>query len=402
MSCSATDGRTGVETQHFANRRTFSDPVTGRAWTQLTWGEDFCCPLYYFGHVATADGGTVLFYRYRDGEVQNWKLDIALGLATRLTSATTPNCLRRFWDEPEPATGVRELMSSFSPGSEELAYFDGNTLRAVHVRTLADRVVCEIPEDRVPCAIPGISPGGRWLALAHADRAWWDEATKAGAPPRHEAKRVQLDVVNMATGERRNLVTMNSWLTHANFYDEERILFTYLATEESLLMTDLRGGWFAAMRTQTPEGIVINHALPTQRGIFYETVSPLPHGIMGHCDPGTYQSRDFLTSHPVHHVGHDWEGRLWFGDIYDVDPPHDRSIAWLPRVEAGKVNPFTKLTQGFHTYGAQRTQRSHIHATLLPDRRHLLFTGPDHESRTNHLFLLDVSDLAGAETQEVF
>ena len=379
-------------------RRQFPDSLTGRTWTQLTSGDGFCYPIYYFEPVSTADGGTVIFYRYRDGEVQNWKLEVASGEATRLTAASTPNCLWRFWDEPEPAHGVRELMSAFSPGSEQMTYFDRNRLHAVHVRTLDDRLVYELPDDRVPCGIPGLSPSGAHFVFLHADRAWWEQATQEGAPPRHEAKGVHLALVDVRTGECRPLVVMNAWLTHANFYDEARILFANLPTEGSMLLTDLRGGWYASLRTQSASGVMVNHYVATSRGIQYETVSPLPHGIMGHCDPDTFASRDFLTDHPVHHVGHDWGGRLWFGDIYEVDPPHARHLAWLPRVEPGRVNPFTMLTQGFQMHGEPRCQRSHVHATLMPDRRHLLFTGPDDRSRTNHIFLLDVSDVGDTET----
>ncbi len=67
----------------------------------------------------------------------------------------------------------------------------------------------------------------------------------------------------------------------------------------------------------------------------------------------------------------------------------------------GRCNPFTMLTGGFHTFGSPYCQRSHLHPTLLPDRRHILFTGPDAESETNHLFLLDVSDLAEVDTEIV-
>lgn len=389
------------ETRNYECRE-FDDPLTGRRWTQLTSGEEFCYPLYYFGPVVTADGKTVLFYRYHQGEVQNWKLDLDTGQATQLTHASTPNCLWRFWDEPERAHGVRDLMSAFSEVSEELAYFDGNVLRAVHVRTLNDRAVHELPEDRVPCGIPGLSPSGERFVFMHADRAWWEASTRNGTPLRHEARGVRLDVIDMQTGCRRTLVTINSWLTHANFYDEQRIVFAQLPTENSILMTDLRGGWYVAMRTQTPEGIVLNHAVVTRRGIQYETVSPLPHGIIGHCHPETFASRDYLTDYPIAHVGHDWQGRLWFGDIYELDPPHARHLAWLPRVRVDEVNPFTMLTQGFQMHGNPRVQRCHVHASLMPDRRHILFTGPDESTPANHLFLLDVSDLAGTETDIVY
>jgi hypothetical protein len=49
------------------------------------------------------------------------------------------------------------------------------------------------------------------------------------------------------------------------------------------------------------------------------------------------------------------------------------------------------LTGPWRTYGSG--QKSHFHPQLTPDRRWILFTGGDADSETNHLFLLDVSDL---------
>jgi len=194
-------------------QREFNDPLTGRMWTQLTAGDEFCYPIYYYDPTVTADGAVLVFYRYRSGEVQNWTLEIATGKATRLTTATTPNCLWRFWDEPAPASGVRDLMSAFSPGSDEMTYFDDNVLRAVHVRTMEDRAVFSVPQDRVPCGIPGLSPGGRYFVFTHADRTWWNDVTQHGAPLRHEARGTCLELVDMQTGGSRPLVIMNAWLT---------------------------------------------------------------------------------------------------------------------------------------------------------------------------------------------
>jgi len=378
------------------HRKERKDRVTGRLWIQLTSGEGFTYPLYYFGPTLTRDGRALLFHRFRHGEVQNWKLDISSGEAVQLTGARTPNCLWRFWDQPAPAQGVRDLMSAFDPAGENLLYFDGNLLRAVHIDTLEDRVVYEVPPDRVPCGIPGVSPDGRWLTYVHADREWWETATQNGPPPRWEAKGVRLDVVELASGEARPIVVMNAWLTHANFYDERRIIFSNHPTECSIFLTDLRGGWYVHLRTQTVEGWQANHFVATQRGIMYETISPGEFGVMGVCDPETYSYREFRTDHPVSHLGYDPEGRLWFGHVYRLRPRVESFLAWLPGVRGDRLNPFVPLTEGMTPYG--KGQHSHLHPVLTPDRRHILFTGPDETTETNHIFLLDVSDLSDTET----
>jgi hypothetical protein len=242
-----------------------------------------------------------------------------------------------------------------------------------------------------------MSPNGKFFVFTHADRKWWENSIRSGeAPKRHEAKGCRLDIVDMHSGEARPLIVMNAWLTHANFYDNERIFFSNLPTEGSLLLTDTRGGWYVSLRTQTPDGIEINHNLPTKRGIIYETVSPLPRGIMGHCDPDAYISQDFYTDYPVSHTGFDPEGLLWFAHIYKNEEPYYNYLAWLPQVKKGKINDFVMLTGGFLMNG--HNQRSHPHPVLMPDRENILFTAPDNESKTNHIFLLDTSDIAEMST----
>jgi hypothetical protein len=39
-------------------------------------------------------------------------------------------------------------------------------------------------------------------------------------------------------------------------------------------------------------------------------------------------------------------------------------------------------------------QKAHFHPQLTPDRKWILFTGGDPRTKTNHVFLLDVSDVA--------
>ena len=80
-----------------------------------------------------------------------------------------------------------------------------------------------------------------------------------------------------------------------------------------------------------------------------------------------------------------------------MKPRVESFIAYLPSVHPGRLNPFVPLTEGINNYG--RGQRSHLHPVLMADRKNILFTGPDHSTRTNHMFLLDVSDLADFETK---
>lgn len=374
------------------------DPVTGRIWTGLTDGPGFCYPLYFFGDTVTNDGQALVYYRWHADQVQNWKLDLQTGLATQLTAASTANCQWRFWDQDPPATGVRDQLSTLNPVTQELLYFDGNDLRAVHLGTLADRHVTTIPADREPCGIPGVSPSGRHLVLPHVDRAWWASATESGAPKRREAEGCCIDIVDLQDGSTHNVLFINNWVTHTNFYDERHIIFSNPPTECGLLLTSVDGGWYTQLCVQDERRLQVNHAHVTARGIHYETVSPsLDVGVMGEVDPISRKYQHFRTDVPISHRGRDPEGRLCFGDSYWTQPKIESFLCWFPRLEVNDLNPHELLTAGFVNFGTG--QHSHLHPTLMPDRRAILFTGPGPDDNTNQIYLLDIADLADRETE---
>lgn len=378
-------------------QKSFADPVTGRTWKRLTSGADTCHHLYFYGDCASADGRQILFHRYSNGGVQNWKVDILTGEAVRLTDARTKNCLWRPWTYAQPATGVRELLSMFSPELNTLFYFNGNTIRAVEIDSFEDREVFELPADRIPCGMGSASPDGRHLVIPHVDLQQWQQLTAKGTPERHLFQGVRLEIIETDSGDSRPMLEINSWITHAEFLDKNRVIFCYPATDHALLMADLCGQYYVALRPQTMDGLRINHHHATAQGIIYETVSPNPRGVIGRIDPDSFAYEEYFTDHPISHTGRDPEGRLWFVHSYREKPRVEHFLGWIPKVVKGMDNPVLPLTAGFQLLG--KGQKSHPHPTLLPGRNHILFAGPDSDSGTMQLHLLDVSDLANVETQ---
>ena len=364
--------------------RELRDPETGRRLVQLTSGDSFDHPLYYYVSSFTSDGKSLVFHRQRGDEVQMFRLDPDTGLTVQLTEATTPNALWRPWLQP-PGRGVRELLSALNPLTDELIYYDGATVRAAHVRTLEDRELYRLPEHRWPCGLTDVSPDGKRFCFVHNDRAWW-EANSGSTPNRAEAVGARLDVLNLETGEVRNLVHLNTWLTHSNFVDNSRILFTHPAAENGLLMTDLRGGHYVHLRTQDELGQTCHHAV-TRQGIQYE----VNNHVAGDLDPDTLERREYrLNLVGYTHTGQDPEGRLWFYESTGAETRR-HTLSFFPTLAPGRLNQPMPLIGRMDTYGVG--QRSHFHPRVTPDRQWILFTGGDARNQTNHLFLLDISDL---------
>lgn len=378
-------------------RREIRDPTTGRRLIQLTSGDCFDMPMYYFIPTTAADGKTIVFYRYHpaSGEIQLYKIHCETGVTVRLTNATTANSLWRPYLQP-PGHGVRELLSAVSPVTNEAVYFDGNEIRAVHLETLHDRRVARVPDDRVACGLTGISPNGRLLVYPHADRRWWDSYLERNVvPPRAEARDVQLDVVDLQTGHSRNVLYVNYWITHSNFYDNDRILICHSATDYAILLADLRNPhYFENVRARSGPGYP-NHYHAAARGIMYEMVNPVMGGIY---DPDARRRREYkLEISSGHlHIGRDPEARLWF---FETSLHGNPVLVYFPKLSAGVANAAVPLIGGsFATFS--KNQRSHFHPSLMPDRKSILFTGGDSRNETNHLFLLDVADLQDTAVQD--
>lgn len=383
-------------------QRELRDPFTGRRILQLTSGDGDDYPLYYFIPTVTRDGRSLVFHRLRGGEVQYYRLDLETGRSVCLTAARTPVALWRPWLQ-KPAIGVREYMGALNQVTDELAYFDGNDLRAVHLFTLADRLVARVPEGRVPCSQTGISPDGRHFVYAHVDQAWWD-AHEGKDPDRATARGAKVDVIDLATGAASTALTINGWITHAQFYDNERILLSHPPTEQGILMVDLTGEWYMSIRAQGPDGAQTCHYQSTLRGVMYELNTYEPQvrrdrGRMGVYVPETRDRREYRVAARITHIGLDPEGLFWFGEQLQEVPRLGRLIGYCPRLAPGELNAFIPLTEAVQTYGSQALQRAHVHPALMPDRKHILFTRGDERTQTNHPCLLDIADLAGAQTE---
>ena len=396
---SARAAESGVGRTFQSERREIIDSKTGRKLIQLTSGDEFDMPMYYFIPTYDRSGKSIVFQRYdaKTGEVQLYKIHVETGLTTQLTAAKTRNSLWRPHLQP-PGFGVRDLLCAVNTAKNEAIYFDDREIHAVDLDTLADRVVGRVPEDRTPSGLTGVSPNGKLFCYPHFDRAWWESnLPPKKQPERWEPKDSALDVLDIETGKVTTLMYVNFWITHSNFYDDDRILFCHTATDYAVLMTDLRyPGQYENIRTHSADGWP-NHYNVTTKGITYEMLSKKPGApvVGGIYDPDTRKRAEYKLAIGTGrlHIGRDPEARLWF---FETNVDGKPTIVNFPHLNSKALNVGTPLMSAdYATFS--NNQRSHYHPSLTPDRKHILFTGGDSRNRTNHLFLLDIADLADAK-----
>lgn len=365
-------------------------PGTGRTAVQLTSGKDFCYPLYYFIPTFTNDGRYLIHHRSDGRTVQLHRLELATAQSVPMTRAHAPPEETHWqpWDMPAGA-GVLDHRSVLNVVQNEVVYFDGNDVRVVDVESLADRSFFQLPPDRIAIGQNCVSDDGCWFIYIHHDRKTFLEQ-KGNVYDRHVSRGVELRARHFDTGEERLLVRLNSPIHHVIPYGRDQFVFCHPATEQGMLLTDLRGGWYSHLCTQDADGLTVCHYLSTARGIAYEAWCAT-HQVAGLYDPATHRRREFRlpADWGYTHTGADPEGRLWFFETQrDKGATHE--LMFLQSLEGDRAD-WQVLTGDWPAFGSG--QKSHFHPRLTPDRQWITLVAGDPATQTNHIFLMDVSDL---------
>ncbi|HXG39565.1 MAG TPA: hypothetical protein VNJ28_01350 [Candidatus Limnocylindrales bacterium] len=372
-------------------------PGTGRPAVQVTSGPGFCYPLYYYVPSLTGDGRHLVFHRAAAGEVQLYRVDLATGQELRLTWATAEETWWRPWCS-DAGTGVLDHRSALDVARGEVIFFDGRAVRSADVVSDRTRDLFELPADRLAIGQNCVTPDGRWFVYIHADRDAY-LGLFAGDPDfegywrrRHEARATHLAAFDLETGEHRTLLVVDSPLHHVLAYDERRLLVCHPTAEPGMLLTDLEGGWYAHLRTQDLAGGKVCHFVGTRRGVAYEVLWGRDGLRAGLYDLDSRRCYEFPlpASFGYVHTGRDPEGARW---LFENHTPATHELHFLVRHDPARGDEWLALTGDWPTYGDPDAQKAHFHPQVVLDGRWVLMTAGDPVTRTNQIFLLDVSDL---------
>ncbi len=361
-------------------------PETGRAAVQLTSGPGHCYPLYYYVPSLTADGRYLVHHRAWDGQVQLFRLDLASGESVQLTRARSADARWRPW-QTDSGTGVLDFRSVLNRARDEVIYFEERQGRAVHVESLEDRPLFELPRGREAIGQNGCTPDGRHFAFVHAP---------AGSQYGEPCQGAAVAAYDFETAAVRDLLAIDAAIDHVTPYDNRHIVFSHPDRITGIMLASLEGGAWRTLRDDEPgaEGRIV-HAAMTARGIAYEVPDARRAGLL---DPRSGRRVEWALAESFGYVhsGRDPEGRLLFyenADAFHNPTVHD---LWaLRRVSPDGRGQWQRLVGNWPTYATG--QRAHFHPQLLPDRRWLLLTAGDPATRTDQVFLLDVSEMGETE-----
>jgi hypothetical protein len=362
--------------------RKMAAPGTGRLAIQLTEGDGFTYPLYFYIPTITADERYLIYHRATGGQVQLWRLELATGESRQLTYATSPETQWRPWCT-DPGVGVLDHRSVLNLPRHEVIFFDGNDAYAVHVESLECRHLFTVPPEREVYGQNCCTPDGRFLVYITTPRgAMWGK-------PCRGAKVITYD---FQTGEQHTICSIDSAIFHVVAYDNDHLVVTHPADHPGMLFVDRTTGKVAVLRDQDP-GVAGHpvHFQVTAQGIAYDVPDIHASGLY---DPFLHARFEFSLSPEMKyvHIGRDPEGKLWFYES-STGPNsfvHHRLFFLRGFRESGGED-WVELTGDWPTFGSG--QKAHFHPQLTPDRQWILLTAGDERSQSNHVWLLDVSDL---------
>lgn len=382
--------------------RRFPAPASGRPVVQLTEGEGYAYPLYYFIPSLTADRRFLVYHRSVRGGVQLHRLELATGESAVLTNASAPAELTHWRPYDMPAgAGVLDHRSALNVARGEVVYFDGNDVRIVDVASRRDRPWFRLPDDRLATGQNCVTPDGAWFVYISHDRDSHEQLFRGDfSILRPLSRGTELRARHLDSNEDRLLVRINSPIHHVLPYDARRLLFCHPPSEDGMLLTDLRGGWYSHLRTQDARGGTLCHFVATARGIAYEVRrSPQNHVgdrwsafAAGRWNPDTNRSVEFPLpeSFGYTHTGLDPTGRRWIFETQQR-PAGVHELHAMVRWSPDGAHDWRRLCGDWPTYG--HGQKSHFHPQVLPGDRWLLFVAGDGRSGSNHLHLMDLADL---------
>ncbi|MBN2883093.1 MAG: hypothetical protein JXN10_06165, partial [Clostridia bacterium] len=372
---------------------------TGRTLVRITDGNAFCYPMYFFIPSVTNDEKYIVYHRVDDKEVQIYSTELETGLETKLTNAAYIDTQWRPWCSPTPP-GVLDHRSVLNPVTNEVLFFDGNTLFKTPVDKSAPEVVFKLPDDRVNISQNCVTPDGKWFAYVHHDRDIYSEIAKSRDwsiyyPSRAKSYETIAEAYNLETRETHEILRINSPIHHIFAYGNEHFIINHPVNENGMIFAPLKGGWYVNLRTKDKLGRMPCHCHSTARGVTYEAYQGHNNVVAGIMNPFTYDRVEFdlPKDFGYTHTGHDPEGRLFFyeNQVYNEKETLLHNMLYLKQIENGI--PEYRILSGHRKSYIEKAQKAHFHPRLTADRNYVIFTGGCPETKTNHIYMLDVRNL---------
>ena len=289
-------------------------------------------------------------------------------------------------------------------------YFQDDEICATGIENFANRRVAMMPDGRMSIGQTDVSPDGSLFAFIHADRDLYVDRLKEREALTamgqfnwtrdHHARfrnsiPTTLSVLEVKTGEIRDVVTTDFHFHHVLFVDDKTLLLNHPKGCAGMWTVGVDGSDVQHLRPGSADGAhgaEVNHQVITRRGIAYEAVT---YGAAeqatyyGLYDPATgVFDEGLLPLEGYVHTGFDPAGLFEFVEHAAAQRHELLAVRHL----ADRAAPLdVAVIRTLHSPDHDQ-QRHHAHPFLSRDRTQVFFTDWD-DTGFGQIFAVGIADL---------
>lgn len=344
-----------------AENKTLTAKESGYEVLQLTTNSADDSGLYFTSRSFVPDENGVVFTSRRTGAWNLFYLNLKTFTFVQLTDSKKIS-----------GTGAE-----VSPATHEVFYSEGRFIKAVHLKTLAERVVATVPEGYSLGSALSVTASGEALAFSITTNIVLTTKTKViySDMDEHFTKRPWSAVMTgHADGSGwHEIARQQKWLSHTLISPQNPNLILYChegrwnQVEQRLWLVNADGSNNRPLRVEEYPEIAIGHEFWFEDGIHvgYQVRYPKGPPMIGVADTRDGTFHEYPAPYADGHVQASHHGNLFIGDGSDKEP-----YLSLYQLVDGKLT-------GRHIFrhGSSFSQQFwHPHPAFSPDDAYVLFT----------------------------
>ncbi|MDB5084188.1 MAG: hypothetical protein JWN30_1074 [Bacilli bacterium] len=385
---------------------THFDELTGKPIRQLTSTSGNHHHLYFTSSSFTSDNQHILFISdsYR-GQPNLFRLSIVDGETVQLTDNVDGYLKSYVYYDGNAYKGLGKASPSYNPDTDTLLYIQGNEVRILHVTTLEEDVIYQLPPG-VMTGFTHLSTNGRFACIPYIPAEAF--AVGNGTPFASIRDKVFRDkiqshllVIDIETKDANIWFSQLGWITHVQFHPEDpaQILFNHEGGAVDQRIWLYRDGEIVKIRDESVETapIWICHEMWQRdgQGIIYHGSKQLTqeqvdqkYHFVGHFDCRTGQTIELTFPVEMQAYGHftvnTQKGFLVTDGVIDNRMIHICQANW----SAGELH-WTPVCRHNSSFSVQDV---HPHPIFSHDDRYILFTSDAHNYKTKgNVYLIENS-----------
>ena len=363
-ACAALPAARSAETslkgrRYPAEHKIFTAEESGLEVIQLTTHAADDSGLYFTGNSFT-DGG-VVFTSRRTGQWNLFFMDLKTFEFVQLTDARSIS-----------GTGA-----DVCAATREVFYREGQTIKAVNVRTLAERKITTVPDGYNPGAALSVTAAGDALAFSITEKVTLKTKTDViySDMDEHFAMRPWSAVLTGRTDGTgwHEVARQKKWISHTLISPTNPALIVYChegrwqQVEQRMWLVNGDGSANRALRPEETPELRIGHEYWFADGVHVGYQSQAPNGpkMIGVADARDGTFREYKAPFSDGHTNASHHGNLFVGDGSDKEP-----FVNLYELKNGALT-------GRHVFrhGSSFSQQHwHPHPAFSPDDKFVLFT----------------------------